>query len=126
MVAALDDPPVTARGLFALLNDNDQLKALQVHLAFVHEYMDPVYKLIASFQQESGGPSNPLDSLTDIKKTMSRPSNGYFTGRVQKLSGKLSGAQSMRVVQQLKSAAKVMHDKVDSLQAKTIKGQANT
>ena len=32
----------------------------------------------------------------------------------------------MRVVEQLKSAAKVMHDKVDTLQAKTMKGQANT
>jgi len=34
--------------------------------------------------------------------------------------------QSMRVVEQLKSGAKVLHDKVDTLQAKTIKGKAET
>ena len=97
-----------------------------MHFAFVFQYMDPVYKLIESFQKQTGGPADPLGCLEGVQQQMSPPSNGVWDGRVQKLLGKLSTTQAVQVGSQLKEAAQLMRAKVDNLHAKTIKQQAAT
>jgi hypothetical protein len=100
-----EDPPDSLCSLHSLVNNPDKFRALQMHFAFVFQYMDPVYKLIESFQKQTGGPADPLGCLEGIKQQMSPPSNGVWGDRVHALFKKLSTTQAVKVGSQLKEAA---------------------